>query len=212
MGEYATRRADGARIKIGTCSDMLYLRLSDVGAVSALRGNVDPQTDTGLRFRVPFPDEDGLEPGAYGDPFRGEPLLDGPHAGYWVPDWLADAEPGLLQMTHPSGLLVNVPCHHGFKLPDLGAAASVHWNGQGVPLQLSNLKRTEAGVLPVVGCRACSRRWVRPWADVLPRLVDDALRARLEVYAPPEAVTAGRAAADARHHHRAQAYGFGASL
>jgi|ERR1700722_4953019 len=66
MGEYAGFRGD--QVKIGTCEQMYYLRADQAHLVRALPGNVDPLKDAEhLRFRFPFPDEDHIQPGAFGD-------------------------------------------------------------------------------------------------------------------------------------------------
>ena len=71
MGEYATRKDIGERIKIGTCESMYYLRADQAREVYAEPGNVDPIADAAaIRFRFPFPDEDGIEPGNFDDHAR----------------------------------------------------------------------------------------------------------------------------------------------
>ena len=74
MGEYAYY--NGSSIKIGTCESMYYLRADQAHLVEAREGNVDPIADAAaIRFRFPFPDEDGIEPGAFGDYDRGLSIL-----------------------------------------------------------------------------------------------------------------------------------------
>jgi|SanBayMetagenome_1026888.scaffolds.fasta_scaffold91602_1 hypothetical protein len=63
MGEYAKFRGD--EVKIGTCEWLYYLRWSDRGRVSPLRGNVRPGVDVGLSYRLPIPSEDSETPGGY---------------------------------------------------------------------------------------------------------------------------------------------------
>ena len=75
MGEYANYRGD--EIKIGTCESMYYLRYEDRHLVEWIRGNVDASRDTGLLWRLPFPDEDGRGPGNYEDYGRGIQLRRG---------------------------------------------------------------------------------------------------------------------------------------
>ena len=67
MGEYAMYR--GEQVKIGTCEQMYYLRADQAHLVTPIvPGNVDPVKDREhLRFRFPFPDEDNIEPGDFGD-------------------------------------------------------------------------------------------------------------------------------------------------
>ena len=65
MGEHAMY--GGQQIKIGTCEQMYYLRADQAHLVTPIvPGNVDPVKDREhLRFRFPFPEEDGVEPGAF---------------------------------------------------------------------------------------------------------------------------------------------------
>lgn len=175
MGEYAQRISDGERIKIGTCEDMLYLRFEDRAKVSALAGNVDPNDDEQagqVRFRLPFPDEDGVRIGEYKDPFRGLRIyrgsaVQGSHEDFT--DATTASEPGMIQLSHPSGLLVNVPCYHGNKLPNLGDAKTF-WNGKSWSLELFQLRPVLVDgalqVFPVVKCRWCGSVWRYQWTDV----------------------------------------------
>lgn len=67
MGEYARYGRDD--IKIGTCENMYYLRADQAHKVTPiLPGNVDPVRQAEhLRFRFPFPSEDEVPPGEFGD-------------------------------------------------------------------------------------------------------------------------------------------------
>lgn len=190
MGEYAIRKSDGERIKIGTCEDMYYLRYEDRAKVRALSGNVDPEREaTALRFRLPFPDEDGLEPGSYEDYNRGVLLFRGNE--YFTDDETAN-DPGNIQLTHPSGLLVNVPCYHGAKLPALGDAR-VFWNGKSPSLEMRQLRPTDGGVKPIVACRWCNGAWRYDWSDIWEYIHDPALRIALCMYREAEAAAAAAA-------------------
>lgn len=186
MGEQA--RVNGQSIKIGTCKNMYYLRIEDAHLAKTLSGNVDAAADTGLRFRLPFPDEDSVQIGHYDNPFRGFRLSKTvksqttrpDYSEDFSPDGLADAEPGSIQLRHePSGLLLNVPCHHGAKLPEI-TGATAFWNGKGHSLELAQVKRTEGGqVVPVVQCRHCDTKWAMEWDEILDYVSDSELRARL---------------------------------
>ena len=78
MGEYA--KYGNRQIKIGTCEDMYYLRFDQRRKVRPEDGSVDPVRDAhSLRFRFPFPDEDGISPGEFADHDRSiETDLDAP--------------------------------------------------------------------------------------------------------------------------------------
>lgn len=178
MGEYAIRKDNNQAVKIGTCEDMLYLRFEDRHRIKRLRGNLDPARDPkGLRFRVPFPDEDGQGPG-FGEPFRTLLLVD--FTGL-------DEESlgtGTMQMHHPSGLLLNVTCHHGRQLPEGSAGVQPHWNGRRVHwFALSSIKAcADSRLRPVVQCSVCRNAWaLDDWAPVLAS-VPEQMRERLTAY------------------------------
>jgi len=191
MGEYAIRQSDGEQIKIGTCENMYYLRFEDRYKVTKDPHSLDPTTTTGLYWRLPFPDEDDLRPGDYKDYARGfrlyktrKPEPSG-FAGHddFAPSEIAD-NPGIMQLHNESGLLVNVKCYHGIKLPSESTDFKVCWNGKSWHTELASIKNCADGTLrPVVHCRFCRHAWSFEWAEVLPFVDDVAMRTRLEAYA-----------------------------
>lgn len=171
MGEFAKRTSDGSTIKIGTCEEMLYLRFEDRGKVSHISGSVDvnnPEYAGQLLYRLPYPDEDGILPGDYQEPFRTLRLYDR-HGNDFRRPSLAE-QPGILQMTHKSGLLLNVPCYHGEKLPEVGPGIKAFWNGKSWSLELAHLRAVfedcALRLYPVVQCRHCRKCWRFSWSDV----------------------------------------------
>lgn len=188
MGEYAKRKSDGVEIKIGTCEDMYYLRYEDRGKVSKIPNSLDPSDCDGLRFRLPFPDEDNILPGQYEDYNRGLRLYQSVNAGTasaWHQDFTDEStmsDPGIIQLKHEtSGLLLNVPCYHGHKLPEVTAPIQAFWNGKGHSLELSSIKAHRGDVLPVVGCRHCGGKWRYSWAEIWDFIPRD-IRSRFEGY------------------------------
>jgi len=188
MGEYATRISDGEHIKIGTCEEMFYLRYEDRYKVRKMAGSLDAGRTLGLYWRLPYPDEDGILPGDYRDHARGERLVKmlPKDAQGWQghEDFApADMDPGIMQMHNESGLLLNVKCYHGARLPDCSPDVQAHWNGKSWFLELSSLKnRADGRVVPVVHCRFCREAWSFEWADVMPYLNGEMAK-RLAVYA-----------------------------
>ena len=91
-------------------------------------------------------------------------------------------EVGTIQLKHESGLLINVPCYHGHKLPELGPDAKAFWNGKTHSLELYMVKVTASDVVPIVRCRHCGNMWRYTWDDVLPFVWDEELKKRLTVY------------------------------
>lgn len=183
MGEFAIRKHDGEQIKIGTCEELFYLRYEDRGKIDPLPGNVNPQTDMGLYFRLPFPDEDQIRPGDYRDYRRGVRLAlpADPYGDTILSEEEKVNAPGVIQLAHPSGLLLNVPCYHGVRLPDGGPDIQAHWNGRTWHLELRYLKTTPEGIQPVFACRFCNTMWRGQWHEVVSFLPRDIL-GRLQPY------------------------------
>jgi hypothetical protein len=185
MGEYTYRKSDREYIKIGTCEAMYFLRWDDIDKVDSPGYSL---RDPGLWFRLPFPDEDNLRPGDYGNFDRCVPLI--PYTdtdtGTQIPFDLPDARPGTLQVRHESsGLLLNVACHHGSRLPEAGPDITPHWNGR-TPTNwaLYMVKNHEGeGLLPIVKCLHCGKTFRATWAGVLPHINDETLCDRLVNYA-----------------------------
>ena len=186
MGEFAIRKSDLAKIKIGTCSDMFYLRFDDLNKIEALDHNVNPSVDAGLRFRLPLPEEDDVEPGNY-ESHRTDYCL---MPGYRFKDAPQD---GIHQVYDTrAGVLINLRCMHGESLPDLGPNATALFNGKAYGWTvLSSIKTQpapEAGVgfvqlLPVISCRFCREAWLeKDWNRVLPWIHNDDLKQRLMAY------------------------------
>ena len=191
MGEYAIRKQDGERIKIGTCESMYYLRYEDRERVAKLSGNVDPANETGLFWRLPFPDEDNVQAGNYNPFDRGLRLYrtvksEFPNRqdtceGFSDPSTIED--PGTMQFHNDSGILLNVKCFHGEKLPEAGPDIECHWNGRSWFYELAFIKNHEEGkVYPVVRCRHCRNMWRYTWKQILPFIGDEEMRKRLNVY------------------------------
>lgn len=126
MGEYATYGA--GRIKIGTCEDMLYLRFDQRTLVRHEEGNVDVMNprDLGVvRFRFPWPDEDGTEPGHFDRPDRTVAIEHVP-----FPEGL---EHGIVQLQNrEAGYAVNLPC------PEGPGPHPVPQGGHGTPMLFRN--------------------------------------------------------------------------
>ncbi len=188
MGEYATRKSDGQEIKIGTCADMYYLRYSDRDKVSALSGNLDPNdesTITELRWRLPFPDEDNIRPGGdYKEYNRGATLYD-----FTDPETAKD--PGILQLHSKTGVLVNITCYHGERLPENTKDVKFFWNGKSPSYYLTALKFRDGVVFGVYSCTECGHAFRAPLKELIPHLTkyeDRNLVQRLIEWYVPESI------------------------
>ncbi|HXU02805.1 MAG TPA: hypothetical protein VN903_17690 [Polyangia bacterium] len=196
MGEYANYR--GQSIKIGTCEDMYYLRFDQRFAVHRETGNVDPVADRGvLRFRFPWPSEDGIAPGAFDPAYK---LVTIP--GLTAP---AGVEHGSVQFrAEAAGYLVSLPCPEG--LPDNapgltagtipGTAFRIGRNGFRGAVQLVAQRYLEASdrLVPVFRCGGCDRMW-REEEDA--RIEETAMLCRAE--ADRRATDSGASAAEFWH-------------
>lgn len=158
MGEYAKVKKTGTEVKIGTCESMYYIRYHD-------KDKVDYDFEKGrYYFRLPFPDEDNVQIGMYEQFDR--TLYCG---AFNIVDIEKDA--GIVQLYNKDcGILVNLPCYHGVKLPDVSSVenAKVFWNGKKNPLELSSIKYEHGKITkPVFTCKCCRESWSIDWYDVM---------------------------------------------
>jgi hypothetical protein len=187
MGEFA--RIDGHTRKVGTCDNMYYLRLEDAARATPEPGSISPTLD-GMKYRLPFPDEDEVPAGNYQPWNRGQrlfqtiPTPDGlPDRREWWSDPSAADDFGTVQTRHPCGLLVNVACYHGERLPEPAGGFQAFWNGKEPSFyELTAVKRLVGEVFGVVTCTACRKAWRYPLRDLLCWVPDTELRRRLAAY------------------------------
>lgn len=118
MGEYA--RYKGEQIKIGTCESMYYLRADQAHLVTPQSGSVDPIKDRAeIRFRFPWPQEDGIEPGQFADFAKS--------LGLGVPP-PREIDHRSVQFKHDS-YLVNLSCPEQESGPESDHGMKFHRNG-----------------------------------------------------------------------------------
>lgn len=154
----ATRLSDGARIKIGTCETMYYCRWDQRMEISY------PYFSKNCLWRIPALEEDGIKPGdfefgalvgKYGPLFStrltniSQELLDS----------LAE-DSGIVQaQVDALGIIINVQCTHGARLPKDSEELTPFWNGRYTALHLVALKNTEDDLQVTVQCSACRHMW-----------------------------------------------------
>ena len=182
MGEYAVRISDNTEVKVGTCEMMYYLRNEDKDKVRLLPGQ-----SFGDFWRLPFPDEDEVLPGAYENYNRGQRLYKVHKSNTltgqdYIEHFEPELEPGSLQIKHECGILVNMPCYHGAKLPEPGPGQKVFWNGKSWFLELPWIKRTTKATRYVVRCRWCREMWSYSWDDIQEWIPEGELKERLRSY------------------------------
>lgn len=184
MGEHALYR--GERLKIGTCEDLYYLRAYQAEAVTALPNNVDPVRDREeVRFRFPFPSEDGVEPGQFDDYDRGL-VLD----GLEPPAELA-ADHFLVQFSAANGYVCSLPCPEGKPLDGV----IVHRDGHGGTVELVQQRWVGDTLGSVLRCKGCGLKWrLATVEDATPALEALAAMARREERTAEQNGTLGNAA------------------
>jgi hypothetical protein len=186
MGEYAEYQ--GERVKIGTCEQMYYLRADQADQVRALPGNVDPIDDRyGIRFRFPFPDEDGRAPGDVDGPehnFDRTFRIDG------VPS--AGVDHYSVQFKAGNGYLLSIPCpEQGTRNVDRMSieldGLKIGLNGYGGSFGIHSQKWVEADedgperLVTVCRCHGCGALWrLHSWEMAEPIVI--ALRSQADDY------------------------------
>lgn len=150
MGEHATYA--GQSVKIGTCEDMYYLRADQRDEIEGYDFS-QPVLDV-IRFRFPFPDEDGTEPGRYDDYSRGVRI-----PGWSLPAELSGDEHHSIQFKNDAGYLLSIPCPEQYGQPgmkvELPNGLTVHRNGwNGGPVVRQQAFRG-GHLVTIVSCGAC---------------------------------------------------------
>lgn len=181
MGEYAYNKVTKEKVKLGTCEVMHYCTISQLINETDWFNSVKNER---VYWRLPLVKEqkqvqssfDGHKYWADGDPC--EHAGDG-NAFDWeescetrcntdrvlevlnkqsekenCPDWLEKGK-GTVQLTHPNGMLVNMPCYHGWKLPENTGDVKVHWNGHTDRMRLSHIKTQGEECWICVSCVDC---------------------------------------------------------
>ena len=178
MGEYAIRKKDRQEIKIGSCESMYYCRYEQLNEIEY------PHPTENCIWRIPVPSEDGYEPGNFPYGYKTahgyimcQLLLDEDN----IPckDTIAQDE-GLVQArVEDLGLIINVTCNHGLRLPESTPSAKFFWNGKRNPLYLSGLKNTEKELKVVISCSACGSAWSCSFNEIEPAIIDMEMKLRL---------------------------------
>jgi hypothetical protein len=171
MGEYALFK--GSKIKIGTCEDMYYLRADQAHLVEPLSGNVDPvRHRDGIRFRFPFPDEDGIEPGAFEQYERGVTLW-----GVKVPQGVTHYS---VQFKADNGYLISLPCPESGDEGVLSLTSDgsdhvyrVGRSGHGGSVSLVQQRYWEGRLVSVCHCKGCGAAYRLPTVSDAQPVIDE---------------------------------------
>lgn len=167
MGEYAKLMGTGEEVKIGTCENMYYLRFDQRHQVWPQSGSLNPGAADELaviRFRFPWPDEDGTPPGSFDDPFR-RLAVHGP-----APEGV---EHGIVQFVATrEGYNVCLPCPEG---PDADThGLKVHRNGFAGPSFLCQQAVRNGRLVAIMEC-VCGHKYNLPTIEDAEPVISDLL-------------------------------------
>lgn len=175
MGEYANY--NGQEIKIGTCEDMYYLRADQATLVRPLKGNVNPVKDAeSIRFRFPWPDEDGIEPGVgFHAKDYGRNLA---VSGVEAPEEVAHYS---IQFRNERGLLCSLPCPESKE--GKASGIKIHYNGYSGKVAIVQQRLVEGQLVLICQCGSCGAAYrcptiddAQPVIDALLKVVEDSER------------------------------------
>ena len=162
MGEYAKLGRD--KIKIGTCENLYYLRYDQRHQITPEPGNVDPTDQRQvehLRFRFPFPFEDGKEPGTFEDYNLGYTVP----GGYRLPD---DYEShGSVQFSAHAGYLCSLPCPESKAGREFQEHTRIHRNGFPGAVAVCMQRMVDGELRTIVRCNGCGTMWQLPHAEAI---------------------------------------------
>lgn len=175
MGEYASY--NGQEIKIGTCEQMYCLRADQVHLVLPLSGNVNPrnrQQAESIRFRFPFPQEDGEKPGSFKDYDYGLGLY-----GIEPPE---DIDHSFLQFTRnypqSGGVILSIPCPRSKE--GKASPVKVSYNGYSGPVHIHSQRLVEGKLVLILRCGDCGALYrvptleeAQPVLDILAKYATD---------------------------------------
>ena len=175
MGEFA--KFHGRTIKIGTCTSMYYCRYDQVSEIKY--GDMCH----GLCWRIPAFEEDGIQPGDYTFGALVETL--GPLRSIRLKNIDEEFDgitqtPGLIQLRNDrSGMVVNVKCYHGRKLPESDGDFKAFYNGKRETLHLQALKNCKDDLRVVFACSACGSAWNCSFEEIYLNIADVRMLFRL---------------------------------
>lgn len=189
MSEYATRKSDGKFIYIGSCDEMCCLRYEDRNKVIPECKSFDIGNCTGLHWRIPIADEDGVLPGEYDGSayYRKDSKYNFFHINYHC---LLDNDPGYFEgiVKQPGsfqlvkdalGLILSVKCYHGFKINGSNEEAGFGWNGKSDAVCLCGVKNEEQEMKILYTCVACNSKWSVPFPKIRHLIISEEMKLRL---------------------------------
>ncbi len=179
MSELAIRKSDKQVVKIGTCESMYYLRYEDRNKVERHANSLNPHSCKNLFWRFPVFTEDDIKVGDYEHyevSWEYDVMVNNSAEAFQE---LKDCTGNVQAKIEELGILVNLPCYHGLKLPENTEDISFFFNGKRDGLMLYALKNTEKELRIVIRCAACRSMWSFPYNEIDSAILSDRMRARL---------------------------------
>ncbi len=176
MGEYARRKSDNVKIKVGTCEQMYYVRYEDRNKFDKLAGNIDINNTFDLFWRLPYPDEDLILPGDYDDYDRGIDLKN----FSFKPDVM---KTGVITL-YGDCMRMNITCYHGHRIPENCKDFRLESNLDARDcFTLKSIKNTPQSMRLCFACKWCGQLFsTNDWGLVLASIHDSEMVKRLKQY------------------------------
>ena len=147
MAEITKNRKTGERVKIGTCEMMYYIRHDQ-------KNDVEYDFDFNCFFRLHNESEKGIEAGYFQD--TGEGMLIYNAEKFFTKEQIEKLKAGVDQITNGHGMLINFPCYHNLKLPEI-EGLNIHFNGRSPVFELKYLlwKHETDKLYFTIECKCC---------------------------------------------------------
>ncbi len=151
MGEFAKNRK-GETVKIGTCEMMYYIRHDQIKTVE-----YDFSFD--CYFRLQIESEKKVEAGYFDYPQKGILIYNAEK--FFTHEQVDTLKPGIDQINNGHGILINLPCYHNLKLPDI-KGLNIHFNGKSPVFELKYIfyKHSENKLYFAIECRCCGTKFI----------------------------------------------------
>jgi len=148
MGEFAINRK-GERVKIGTCENMYYIRHDQIN-------EVEYNFNFNCYFRLPLESEKKYGAGEFPDFGDGNGILIYNADDFFTHEQVDTLKPGVQYIKNGFGIMINLPCYHGLKLPQI-TGAEIYWNGKTPCFDLKFLfyRHNEKKLEFAIFCKTC---------------------------------------------------------
>lgn len=191
MSEYV--KYGGREIWVGSCEDISEVRFEDRFKTQKVECSVDLCSDYGLRWRLPFPEEDFLQLGHY---HTSAPYIKTTDRGYKMDSQIAEhaqmcfndhffdslaERPGSVTLhTEFLGISVTMMCFHGIKINEgVENSVSFRWREAKPQLCLHSIKNEKEELKVCYMCAECGLIWSTPFHEIQPYIHSMIMKQRI---------------------------------